>query len=157
MCDLARIIPSEGCGVYWARNVLINGQNSFVYPQADNMYWVRDFARIVEDVQEDKIANGVTGAQDVNIPITLDRELTSEVYAILEKDLKNGNKYDARSVIVADGNGHIKCMVDYKKGYSLNPNDEEKIQEITEDLYMNYSLNKDKVDEYIAELKSIIG
>ena len=132
---------------YWARNVLINGQNSFVYPQADDMYWVRDFARIVEDVQEDKIANGVTGTQDVNIPITLDRELTSEVYAILEKDLKNGNKYDARSVIVADGNGHIKCMVDYKKGFSLNPNDEEKIQEITEDLYMNYSLNKDRLND----------
>lgn len=139
----------NGTHNYWARNVLINGNNSFVYSQGEELYWMRDFARVVKYVNETnyKTVSSNTNTLSNNVSITLNRELSHDIYNIFEKSLNNGNKLDSRSVIVADGNGHIRAMVDYKKEYNLNPNDEEKIQDINEDIYMNYSLNIDKLFE----------
>ncbi len=123
---------------YWARNILVNGKRSFIYPAGKEFYWIHDFAHMVKTVEETS-----SDELDNDVPITIDRELTAELYdELLESTRKivNENTSDTlaqRSVIVVDGNGHIKAMVDYKYGYMLNPNDYETISELSEELFMN--------------------
>lgn len=125
---------------FWARSVIVNGKNQFIYPQGENMYWIRDFARIVKSVNNKKQNTDTTAVQEV--PITLNSKLTKAIFNVYDSYMSEKTGLYPRSVIVADGNGHIKAMVDYKRGYILNPNDEEKISEVIEDLYMNYSNNR---------------
>lgn len=123
---------------YWARNILINGRRSLIYPAGEDLYWIRDFANVVKQVEEAK-----SSTLDKDVPITLDRELTAELHDILREstigivDKNTDDTLAQRSVIVMDGNGHIKAMVDYKYGYELNPNDYEQIGKLSQELYMN--------------------
>lgn len=129
---------------YWARNILINGKQSFIYPAGSEMYFVRDFAEVVKKVEETNYSHN-NKIEDV--AITLDRELTSDLYNILKNSTekymssKKSERKDTipfqMSVIAVDGNGHIKAMVDYKNAFEINPNDYEYISNITEELYMN--------------------
>ena len=122
---------------YWARNILVNGKQTFLYPAGSELYWIYDFANVVKQVEEAKAQKS-----DKDVPITLDRELTNELYGTLRESTDAivetpQDTLTQRSVIVVDGNGHIKAMVDYKYGYVLNPNDYETISELSEELYMN--------------------
>ncbi len=152
---LQRVQLPNGTHDYWARNVVVNGRRQFIYSLGESMYWVRDFANVVKSIKDDSI--GDLDKREKDVSITLDRKLTQDIFAIFKKygklksvvKTKNGTKdvtkdvtdSTFRSVIVADGNGHIRAMVDYKKGYIINPNNDEKINEIIEELYMNYSQN----------------
>lgn len=139
----SEVIPIEKRN-YWARNILINGKQSFIYPAGSEMYWVRDFAEVVKKVEETHYSHN-NKIEDVTI--TLDRELTSDLYNILKNSTekymssKKSERKDTipfqMSVIAVDGNGHIKAMVDYKNAFEINPNDYEYISNITEELYMN--------------------
>lgn len=118
---------------YWARNILINGKRQFIYPQGEAMYWMKGFAEVVKDSLNDK---------DGDVPVTLNRDLSVALYDILRKTgLEKSDDFNSRSVIVADGNGHIRAMVDYKRNYELDPNDGEKIDSLAEALYMNQKGN----------------
>ena len=142
--DDKKYMQHNGTKDYWARSVLINGRNSFVYPQAEKMYWMRGFANALRNSISKKMnaegnikKNAVSQEQDV--PVTLNAKLSNDIYSILKESLKEGKAPYSRSVIVVDGNGHIRTMVDYKKGFVVDPNDNEMIQDIYEDLYMNYT------------------
>lgn len=125
---------------YWARNVLVNGRNQFIYPQGKDMFWIRDFAAVVRGVKNGELSSSDSkDSLKRDVPITLNKKLTSAIIDVYEKNEKKSPKGVIRNVIVADGDGYIRAMVDYKKGYDINPNNYEKIEKINEDLYMNYS------------------
>lgn len=127
---------------YWARNIIINGKRRCIYPQSEAMYWIRDFARIVERKSD---------YQDGDVAITLNKDLTTRLYDVIKKSSKSYNTYNSRSVIVADGNGHIRAMVDYKLDYELDPNDDERISKLVEYLYMNELGNKNSEESSYFE------
>lgn len=143
---LENALPN-GTHKYWARNILVNGQNTYIYPSGNNLFWIRDFATVVRREKNKQISGDKASEQDnayyENVAITLDRQLTSDVFDIFEESLKHsGNTLDTRSVIIADGDGHIKALVDYKQDFNVDPNDYKMISDISEDLYMNYSNNR---------------
>ena len=123
---------------YWARNILVNGKQMFLYPAGSESYFVRDFATVVKHVEEDRYNKDKNYSADNDVAITLDRKLTSDLYGVFEESvMKHTADKIQRSVIVVDGNGHIKAMVDYKKGFEINPNDDEYISNISEEIFMN--------------------
>lgn len=136
-------LPLESAN-YWARNILVNGRHTLLYPSGEDLFWISHFARLVKLVEEEK-----SDELEKNVPITLDRKLTSSLYNRLKNSVVNNTSRNhrdysiaQRSVIVVDGNGHVKTMVDYKNGYELNPNDYKKIGDLEEELYMNVAGDK---------------
>lgn len=135
-------LASLASSTFFARNVVINGRRDFVYPMGPDFFWAYSFANEVKK-QKNKTTKGIKSEAlpedfHADIPITIDQALTKNLRDKLE-DLVNGNR-TYTSVIVADGNGQIRAMVDYRRGdYSkLNPNDTKKIAKISEGLYMDY-------------------
>ena len=130
--DRIETLPLENRN-YWARNILVNGKRQFIYPQGEAMFWMKGFAEVVKDSLNDK---------DGDVPVTLNRDLSVALYEILKSSSsQKSNDFNSRSVIVADGKGHIRAMVDYKRNYELDPNDGERIDSLTEALYMNQKGN----------------
>ena len=127
---------------YWARNIRINGKQSFIYPQGKDLFWIWHFAKAVKEQKDSLLRDSLqyygNDALYANVEITLDKELTGTLYTKLKKYTKEEAKKPAISVIIADGNGHIHSMVDAKiEEYTIDPNDNKRIANVSEDLYMN--------------------
>lgn len=117
----------------WARNLQVNGQRRFIYPLQEKDFWIRNFANEMKLIAKNRLREN-KNPQLGDIPITLNQQLELNIYRTIAKsDLKG----DERSVVVADGEGHICAMVDYKPPkYRLDPNDEKKIIDKYKNLYM---------------------
>jgi cell division protein FtsI/penicillin-binding protein 2 len=132
------MLPREN---YFARNVMINGNRTFLYPYGDTMFWLREFANQTKLAKESILrpGNKLASADEIkrfneNVSISISEALSSRIY---DSYLKSNSKRD-KTVVVADGNGHIKAMVDYRGGkeFRLNPNDERTISRISERIYL---------------------
>lgn len=127
------------CGntTYWAKNVLINGVTSFVYPMGDNMFWMYHYAEQVKNNAELKKNN-------TNVEITLSRSLTEKITKTItdmfskpnnKRLIKRNDKHCSISAVVANGNGEIWAMVGCNAPrYRVNPNDKQQIKEIEDSL-----------------------
>ena len=116
---------------YLARNLQVNGQRRFVYPMGDTLVWARNFAMEsqVEGRRRMHLEKDTTRLGDV--PVTLDLTLTRTIYRSI---IDNTHE---RAVVVADGNGHVRALVDSKgRQYRLDPNDIRRIEELNDSLYM---------------------
>ena len=110
---------------YFARNLLMNGKRTFIYPYGQKMLWARNVAAY---------NNSKLSPDDGDVPITVNPDLTVQLYNKYLSKLGAGD----RSVIVADGNGAILAMVDFRgeKEYRLNPNDFRQVGRIEDSLYL---------------------
>lgn len=123
---------------YFARSVLVNGTRTFLYPYGTEMFWIREFANAIKSSKETLLRKGdkeeIKQSFHGNVPITISRDLSRAIYKVYS----DFNSMTDKTVVVADGDGHIKAMVDYRgdKKYRLNPNDERSINSISERLYM---------------------
>ena len=117
-----------------ARNVMINGMRSFVYPMQSQLYWMRDFSMSA------KKAKDIDDSDDVeqNLQITLNRELISEIDKIYYSSSRAGDK----AVVVADGNGRVRAIADRRSDekHRINPNDNRQIGQISDSLYIEGDL-----------------
>lgn len=116
---------------YIAQNVLVNGQRSFGYPLQENFYWARRFAGHVSTSYKG------TDLLDQHCEVTLNANLTTKLCDVLDS---YRNDSVTKNIIVADGDGHIRAMVDYKVGEKLDPNNDKRVAAIYNDLYMNGGL-----------------
>lgn len=77
---------------YWARNILVNGRQSFIYPQGKSLFWIWHFANAVKGQKDRMIRESADSrnGQEVyaDVTITLDRELTDSVRRILDNKIK---------------------------------------------------------------------
>lgn len=126
---------------YFARNVMINGNRDFLYPMSSKFFWAYSFANEVlhqKNNQDDKLKKAPDFHAD--IPITIDANLTSKIYDKIGEGLNTIRQElsdsSHMSVVVADGDGQIRAMVDRKMAYELNPNNRKQISEISDALYM---------------------
>lgn len=103
---------------YLAKNVLINGVSTFIYPLQHKLFWIRPFA---DCVRADRSSYDIDSkASDKDVCVTLSPTLTSDLYDTFEK-MRPGMMSAA---VVADGNGNILAMVDHKDpSHRINPND----------------------------------
>lgn len=116
---------------YLARNLQVNGQRRFVYPMGDTLIWARNLAmesnaegRRRLHLEKDTIRLG-------DVPVTIDLSLTRAIYRSIKDNVHE------RAVVVADGNGHIRALVDSKEPkYRLDPNDTKRIEALNDSLYM---------------------
>lgn len=131
-------IPIINHDHYFARNVMVNGVRTFLYPYGSEMFWIREFANSIKLAKETMLRKGdqkeIEQSFDGNVPITISKDLSRAIY---RQYIGNGALTD-KTVVVADGDGHIKAMVDYRgdRQFRLNPNDEETIGRISDRLYM---------------------
>lgn len=146
---------------YFARNVMINGRREFIYPMSERFFWAYTFAN--EVLKQKSSRNRGRKSVDVNdlnadVEITIDQDLTNKIYNHINsafasrKDKGSDSTY--MSVIVADGYGQIRAMVDRKSKYALNPNNRKMVGEIGEQLYMDY--NSEINDAYFGNMNLLV-
>ncbi len=141
---------------YFARNVMINGNRDFLYPMSNKFFWAYSFANEVlhqKNNQDDKLKK--TPDFHADIPITIDADLTSKIYDKIGEALISGNLDSSyMSVIVADGDGQIRAMVDRKMAFTLNPNNKKLLSEISDELYMEYDAELN--DAYFGNMNTMV-
>lgn len=138
---------------YFAQNVMINGQRTFLYPRGSELFWMREFASQIQSAKNSapKKHRRKDDFHD-DVAVTLDGELVSAIYSLyMENQHYRGGD---RTVVVADGDGHIKAMVDFRKRdeYRLNPNDSKTITAVSEQLQLNGELGKAKERMYFENM-----
>lgn len=115
-------LTSYGNVSYLAKNVMINGASTFIFPMQEKQFWMKPFS---DAVKIDKASYDAKqeGAND-DVYLTLSPVLTSSIYGVIEQ--KRPSLMTA--VVVADGDGNIISLVDHKDPeHRLNPNDSRRI------------------------------
>ena len=116
---------------YIARNILLNGKRTFIYPNGKKMFWARELTA-------SKMRELKSGDPDAEITVSTD--LSNRLYDVYMKHVgSEEGSNDDRTVICADGDGRIRAMVDYRSdpAFRLNPNDYKSIGEVSEFLSAN--------------------
>lgn len=143
--DLSAVAEQKS---YFARNVMINGQRAFVYPLRDHFYWIRNFAGEVLEQRSKEFSRKKLLHRDIEV--TLSAELFKKVYPHLKKTGLSGC-----GVIAADGNGSITLMVDYKRGYQLDPNNVLRVEQLNDSIYMSGDRGSEIERNYFANMNLI--
>lgn len=135
--------PVLGHQAFMARNVLVNGERSFLYPFGVELFWMRDFAGGIRLAKETSVRHGKADEEELekDVPITIDQDLTHAIYQIYQRQplpLREDQLGD-KTVVVADGDGRIRAMVDFRADPRdrLNPNDARKIGALLEEIDLN--------------------
>ena len=106
------------------KNMMINGKRKFFYPLRDKCLWLRDFSNLITYSKQG------SGSRD-SVFVTLDNKLTECISDLLRKI---GNDC---SVVVMDGWGNVRLMADHKRSGAIDPNNEDLINELAIQSYMN--------------------
>lgn len=129
---------------YFARNVMVNGNRMFFYPQGSSLFWVRNLSGELftqkNQIAEDKRPSDFNS----DIIITLSDSLSRGIYHELER---LGNVTQS-SVMVANGNGDVLAMVSHDREYKIDPNDRRGIARLTDSLEM-YGLRGSEIERRI--------
>jgi hypothetical protein len=114
---------------FFARNIQVNGERRFVYPMGDTLYWAKNFAYEAWAEGQKRLREKLNPLGD--IPLTLSMNLTRDIY----KAISDGQH--ERAVVVADGDGHIRALVDSKsQKYKIDPNDLYRYERLCDSIYM---------------------
>lgn len=128
-----------GVDKYFARNMLVNGRRMMVYPLGETFMYPYHASNMMSAVY----SGDDPERRNKNVELTLNYTLTGDLYTHMSKFTKNRSEPDARGLIVADGNGHIKAMVTAKNanrdlGYrEIDPNDTEEMNRVMDNYYLN--------------------
>lgn len=147
-----------GSGNYLAQNVIINSRAEFIYPLQSRLYWANPLAvqlrgymnrKLSKETDKEKRRQIITDP----VHLTLSTTLTNNIYRALD----NSNAIGAVAVAVADGNGHVRALVDHKpRHYTLNPNDARRIQQVEDSLKREGMLNRGHEAERFFGNKAIL-
>lgn len=113
------------------KNMMINGKHKFFYPLKEKCLWLRDFSNLVA------FSKRGAGNRD-SVFVTLDSKLTeslSDSLKLLGVEC---------SVVAIDGWGNVRLMVDNKLSGSIDPNNEDLLNELAVQSYMNPNSETDQ-------------
>lgn len=122
---------------FFARNMLVNGKRTMIYPLEEKFFYPYHLTQMVNATLSGKDKN----KQKRDIILSLSYPLTEKLFDDLNK-FSSGSMTYAHSVIVADGDGHIKAFVTAKNenqpsGYVyVNPNDYEMVSKYQNRFYL---------------------
>lgn len=140
---------------YFAKNILINGTRAFIYPFGHKMFWARNIvANIITKYKKLPEKEKAEWANK-DIVLSVNSDLTSQIYNVYHKELSRYSNKDVasdRSVIVADGDGKVRAMVDYRFNdkYRVNPNDYSRIAKISDSLFINFEKGRASETRYFG-------
>lgn len=152
-------LAKYGSGNYLAKNVYINSQPRFIYPMQTDFYWSRPIAEQISSYMNHEMdaAKNKSEYEELmmnNSDITLSIELTKHLVDSIDKMAKKGNV----AVVVADGDGCVRALVDHKKQqYLINPNDSRRIQFVEDSLKREGMLNRGHEAERFFGNKAILS
>lgn len=106
------------------KNMILNGKRRFFYPLKEKCFWLRDFSNLVAYSKQG------TGSRD-SVFVTLDSKLTESISDTLARI---GNEC---SIVALDGWGNVRLMVDYKTSGGIDPNNDQLINGLVTQSYMN--------------------
>ena len=152
-------LAKYGSGNYLAKNVYINSQPRFIYPMQTDFYWSRPIAEQISSYMNHEMdaAKNKSEYEELmmsNSDITLSIELTKHLVDSIDKMAKKGNV----AVVVADGDGCVRALVDHKKHqYLINPNDSRRIQFVEDSLKREGMLNRGHEAERFFGNKAVLS
>ena len=158
---VGRNVPSlskYGIGNYLARNVFINSQAQFIYPMQSNFYWARPLAEqtrsyMMHSMREAKGERKIDSIMSSNAEMTLSIEMTRDLANVMERYAQRYNV----AVVVADGDGKVRALVEHKKHrYVINPNDARRIEFVDDSLKREGLLNFGNESERYFGNKAIL-
>lgn len=114
------------------KNMVINGKRKFFYPLKEKIFWLRDFSNLVAYSKQGSASRDA-------VFVTLDGKLTESVQDSLR--VLVGKEC---SVVALDGWGNVRLMADYKPSGTIDPNNEELIDELGFQSYMNPDSERDE-------------
>ncbi len=129
-------LSKYGIGNYLARNVFINSQAQFIYPMQSNFYWARPLAEqtrsyMMHSMKEAKGERKTDSIMLSNAEVTLSIEMTRNLANVMENHAQKHNV----AVVVADGDGKVRALLEHKKHrYVINPNDARRIEFVDDSL-----------------------
>lgn len=136
-------LTKYGSGNYIARNVIINSRAEFIYPLQSYFYWANPISQQLKGYMNAQLAKEKFHNKDnVNksIELTISASLTKNLYQEINN---NGRTNGNVAVVVADGNGYVRALIDHKKKeYDINPNDSRRIQQVEDSLKREGMLNR---------------
>ncbi len=151
-------LAKYGSGNYLAKNVYINSQPRFIYPMQTDFYWSRPIAEQIGSYMNRAMddAKNKSEYEEImmsNSDITLSIEMTKNLVHSIDNVTKKGNV----AVVVADGDGRVRALVDHKKQqYLINPNDSRRIQFVEDSLKREGMLNRGHEAEGFFGNKAIL-
>lgn len=151
-------LSKYGTGNYLARNVFINSQAQFIYPMQSSLYWARPLAEqtgsyMKHNMEEAKNKTDFNTIMESNAEVTLSIDLTRNIVNAIEQTRPELNV----AVVVADGDGKVRALVDHKKHrYVINPNDARRIEFVEDSLKREGLLNFGKEAERYFGNKAIL-
>lgn len=152
-------LAKYGSGNYLAKNVYINSQPRFIYPMQTDYYWSRPIAEQIGSYMNRAMddARNKSEYEDVmmsNSDVTLSIELTKNLVHKIDGVTNKGNV----AVVVADGDGYVRAMVDHKDyHYLINPNDSRRIQFVEDSLKREGMLNRGHEAERFFGNKAVLS
>lgn len=152
-------LAKYGSGNYLAKNVYINSQPCFIYPMQTDYYWSRPIAEQIGSYMNRAMDDARNKSEYENImmsnsDVTLSIELTKNLVHTIDNVTKKGNV----AVVVADGDGFIKALVDHKaEQYIINPNNSRRIQFVEDSLKREGMLNRGHEAERFFGNKAILS
>ena len=152
-------IAKYGSGNYLAKNVYINSQPRFIYPMQTDYYWSRPIAEQIGSYMNRAMddARNKSEYEDImmsNSDVTLSIELTKNLVHKIDGVTNKGNV----AVVVADGDGYVRAMVDHKDHhYLINPNDSRRIQFVEDSLKREGMLNRGHEAERFFGNKAVLS
>ena len=152
-------LAKYGSGNYLAKNVYINSQPRFIYPMQTDYYWSRPIAEQIGSYMNRAMddARNKSEYEDImmsNSDVTLSIELTKNLVHSIDGVTNKGNV----AVVVADGDGYVRAMVDHKDHhYLINPNDNRRIQFVEDSLKREGMLNRGHEAERFFGNKAVLS
>ena len=152
-------LAKYGSSNYLAKNVYINSQPRFIYPLQTDYYWSRPIAEQIGSYMNRAMddARNKSEYEDImmsNSDVTLSIELTKDLVHNIDGVTNKGNV----AVVVADGDGCVRAMVDHKDHhYLINPNDSRRIQFVEDSLKREGMLNRGHEAERFFGNKAVLS
>ena len=148
-----------GNGNYLAKNVFINSHPQFIYPLQADFYWSRPLAEQIGSYMNHSMDTARSKAEceaisTSNATVTLSLMMTKNLVHAIDDVTKEGNV----AVVVADGDGRVRALVDHRKPcYVINPNDSRRIQFVEDSLKREGMLNRGHEAERFFGNKAILS
>ena len=152
-------LSKYGNGNYLAKNVFINSHPQFIYPLQSDFYWSRPLAEQIGSYMNHRMDTARNKAEceaisTSNATVTLSLQMTKNLVHAIDDVTKEGNV----AVVVADGVGRVKALVDHRKPcYVINPNDSRRIQFVEDSLKREGMLNRGHEAERFFGNKAILS
>ena len=152
-------LAKYGNGNYLAKNVFINSHPQFIYPLQSVFYWSRPLAEQISSYMDGKLDATTKKSQfeeirATNSTVTISIEMTKNLVQAINRETTQGNV----AVVVADGEGRVKALVDHKSPrYLINPNDAHRIQFVEDSLKREGMLNRGHEAEQFFGNKAILS